>query len=227
MFTRARASSPCIVFFDELDALVPRRDDNLSEASARVVNTLLTELDGLTPRKQVFVIGATNRPDMVDPAMVRPGRLDKLLYVDLPSTDERLEILKTLTKSVPLDKENTDLAAIVADSRCDGFSGADIGALVREAAVAALRQALPATIEEDTEYMTTTREKPVVQINASHFDKALTKVFPSVSAQQRRKYENLRNRFEGTPVGNRKDKPANYVGADVGVGSVAPAPAMA
>lgn len=164
---------------------------------------------------------------MVDPAMVRPGRLDKLLYVDLPSADERLEILKTLTKAVPLDKENTDLAAIVTDSRCDGFSGADIGALVREAAVAALRQALPTTIEEDTEYMTTTREKPVVQINASHFDKALTKVFPSVSAQQRRKYENLRNRFEGTPVGNRKDKPADNVGADVGVGSVAPAPAMA
>lgn len=228
VFSRARASSPCIVFFDELDALVPRRDDNLSEASARVVNTLLTELDGLTPRKQVFVIGATNRPDMVDPAMVRPGRLDKLLYVDLPSPEERMEILKTLTKSVPLDLGNIDLGAIASDSRCDGFSGADIGALVREAAVAALRQALPSSIEEDTDEMVTTREKPVVLIKAAHFDKALSKVFPSVSSQQRRKYENLRNRFEGTPVGNRKDRVADVPAAEPSVGSLdGVAPAMA
>ena len=91
-----RASSPCIIFFDELDALVPRRDDSLSESSARVVNTLLAELDGLDSRRGVFVLAATNRPDILDPAMCQPGRLDKLLYVDLPAADERAEIVRTL-----------------------------------------------------------------------------------------------------------------------------------
>ncbi|TFK80300.1 AAA-domain-containing protein, partial [Polyporus arcularius HHB13444] len=98
VFSRARASSPCVIFFDELDALVPRRDDSMSESSARVVNTLLTELDGLDARKSVYVIAATNRPDMIDPAMCRPGRLDKLLYVDLPTADERAEIVRKMTR---------------------------------------------------------------------------------------------------------------------------------
>lgn len=234
VFARARASSPCIVFFDELDALVPRRDDNLSEASARVVNTLLTELDGLTPRKQVFVIGATNRPDMIDPAMVRPGRLDKLLYVDLPSQDERFEILKTLCKKIPLegggggqggvedDKDvvadrRPDLRAISADERCDGFSGADLGALVREAAVTALREALPVPqYSEDgleisgpapataTAGAGPNAEKSIVSITHRHFEYALGKINPSVSHQQRRKYEALRNRFAGIPVGKKR-----------------------
>ena len=113
-----------VIFFDELDALVPRRDDSLvrrsslsdfvrfshelqSESSARVVNTLLTELDGLDARKAVYVIAATNRPDMIDPALCRPGRPDKLLYVDLPSGTERAEIIRTMiqTRSVPLDHD--------------------------------------------------------------------------------------------------------------------------
>ena len=84
VFQRARASTPCIIFFDELDALVPRRDTSMSESSSRVVNTLLTELDGLNDRKGVFVIGATNRPDMIDPAMLRPGRLDKTCTLNYP-----------------------------------------------------------------------------------------------------------------------------------------------
>lgn len=206
VFTRARASSPCIIFFDELDALVPRRDDNLSEASSRVVNTLLTELDGLTPRKQVFVIGATNRPDMIDPAMVRPGRLDKLLYVDLPTVDERHEILKTLCRKIPLES-HVDLHDIVRDQRCDGFSGADLGALVREAAVTALREALPTSAEEEAEGDRNDNkrlEAPKVTIRLDHFRAALAKVSPSVSQQQRRKYEALRNRFAGIPVGKRR-----------------------
>ena len=113
VFARARASSPCVIFFDELDALVPRREESLSESSARVVNTLLTELDGLEPRVQTYVIAATNRPDMIDPAMCRPGRLDKLLYVDFPSPTERLDILRTLTKSSPLAHTASDSVAPV------------------------------------------------------------------------------------------------------------------
>jgi len=151
VFARARASSPCIIFFDELDALVPRRDDTLSESSARVVNTLLTELDGLDACRGVFVLAATNRPDMLDPAMCRPGRLDRLLYVDLPAPDERAEIVRTLIarRRVPLfPPEAADVVAqMVRGDRGEGYSGADLAALVREAGVRALRRAL-GTLEE-------------------------------------------------------------------------------
>ncbi|KAJ2299136.1 Ribosome biogenesis ATPase rix7 [Coemansia sp. RSA 2706] len=105
VFSRARASSPCVIFFDELDALCSRRSGEQSEASARVVNTLLTEIDGMEARKKVYVIAATNRPDIIDPAMLRPGRLDKLLYVELPTPAERTEILRTLSKKTPLGSD--------------------------------------------------------------------------------------------------------------------------
>merc|ERR1711937_213116 len=104
-------SSPCVIFFDELDALVPKRSSDGSNASERVVNQMLTELDGMTKRAQVFVIAATNRPDIIDPAMLRPGRLDRLLYVPLPSEQGRLEILQSHTKKLLL-AEDVDLEAI-------------------------------------------------------------------------------------------------------------------
>src|SRR3954453_18880572 len=91
---RARSSVPCVIFFDEMDALVPKRSSELHEASARVVNTLLTELDGLSTREGIYLIAATNRPDMIDDAMLRPGRLETLLYVQLPGPQERVDILK-------------------------------------------------------------------------------------------------------------------------------------
>ena len=102
------------------------------------MNTLLTEMDGLNDRKQVFVIAATNRPDMIDPAMLRPGRLDKALYVDLPNETERLCILEKISKSTPFDGQ-VNLEEIARDERCEGMSGADLVSLVREASVTALR----------------------------------------------------------------------------------------
>ena len=93
VFERARSSIPCILFFDELDALVPKREDSLSEASSKVVNTLLTELDGLSDRAGIYVIAATNRPDQIDPAMLRPGRLGTSVYIGLPTPEERVDIL--------------------------------------------------------------------------------------------------------------------------------------
>lgn len=192
VFIRARSSSPCVIFFDELDALVPRRDDNLSESSSRVVNTLLTELDGLESRKQVFVIGATNRPDIIDPAMVRPGRLDKLLYVDLPRADERVLIVRTLATRTPIEEaELSGVDALVTSKRCDGFSGADLAALVREAAVIALKQTLLSDSEK-------------VVVVAKHFDSALDKVRPSVSLAQVKKYNTLRMKFSGLPTKSKK-----------------------
>ncbi|KAK4142988.1 P-loop containing nucleoside triphosphate hydrolase protein [Dichotomopilus funicola] len=99
LFARAKSSAPCILFFDEMDALVPKRDDSLSDASARVVNTLLTELDGVGDRSGIYVVGATNRPDIIDEAIRRPGRLGTSIYVGLPSAPDRVEILKTLYRN--------------------------------------------------------------------------------------------------------------------------------
>lgn len=138
VFVRARSSVPCVIFFDELDALVPRRDDTLSEASARVVNTLLTELDGLgSSRNGIYVIAATNRPDIIDPAMVRPGRLDTPLFVNLPSPLERAEILRTLVRNLSIEfgEELRKLA-----EECESFSGADMGSLLRRAGYNAIKR---------------------------------------------------------------------------------------
>ncbi|ORY80686.1 P-loop containing nucleoside triphosphate hydrolase protein [Leucosporidium creatinivorum] len=210
VFARARASSPCIIFFDELDAMVPRRDDSLSESSARLVNTLLTELDGLEPRKQVFVIGATNRPDILDPAMVRPGRLDKLLYVDLPSPDERVEILRAQTRKTPLG-EDVDLETIARAEGCNGFSGADLSALVREAAVMALREVFSAVDMDDDEESTMDGGAPKqplapVKVEQRHFLTAVARTPPSVSSSQRRRFATLRAKFAGQPVGHAKEE---------------------
>ncbi|KAA1467212.1 AAA-domain-containing protein [Dentipellis sp. KUC8613] len=238
VFARARASSPCVIFFDELDALVPRRDDSLSESSARVVNTLLTELDGLDARRGVFVLGATNRPDMIDPAMCRPGRLDKLLFVGLPSPAERAEIVRTLVRRVPLAGAGVgaDGAAVEAlvRERGDGYSGADLAAVVREAGVLALRRTLGTLAEMDqagagllsggsgdaAEGGVGVNEPSGddVRVQIADFERALEKVGPSVSRAQMRKYHALVDKFAGNPVGGAARAAAAEKGEEAGAG---------
>lgn len=168
------------------------------------MNTLLTELDGLDARKSVYVIAATNRPDMIDPAMVRPGRLDKLLYVDLPSAEERTEILRTLVRRVPLQGEGVLVhTETLVREQCEGYSGADIAALVREAGVAALRRVLGSL--EGIEEPRGKQEQPRVLVTEDDFAGAAGKVGPSVSPSQRRKYEALRSKFAGLPVRIREE----------------------
>ncbi|KFY81638.1 hypothetical protein V500_11234 [Pseudogymnoascus sp. VKM F-4518 (FW-2643)] len=140
VFERARSSVPCILFFDELDALVPKREDSLSEASSKVVNTLLTELDGLSSRAGIYVVAATNRPDMIDPAMLRPGRLGTSVFIDLPNADERVEILRALYAKALPGAVMEGLEEVARDARAEGYSGADLGNLHQAAAVAALRR---------------------------------------------------------------------------------------
>mmetsp|Transcript_32370 Transcript_32370/g.49533 ORF Transcript_32370/g.49533 Transcript_32370/m.49533 type:complete len:423 (+) Transcript_32370:996-2264(+) len=178
LFKRAKSSAPCVIFFDELDSLVPKRGADGNHSSERVVNQLLTELDGLEDREGVYVIAATNRPDIIDPAMLRPGRLDKLIYVPLPNKADRLSILKTHVKSVPMDQD-IDLNMIAESQHCEGFSGADISALVRESQLSALRRQMEKG--EDTE----------AKIMESDFVSALTKVFPSVSKKDEAVYRSL------------------------------------
>ena len=150
-----------------------RANPSQSEASARVVNTLLTELDGLSSRAGIYVIAATNRPDIIDPAMLRPGRLGTLLFVDLPGPDERVEILGTLVK-IPTTADVAEVAR-----RCDGFSGADLESLLRAAGIAALR-----------------RDADVIE--QVDFDEALKKVRRSVGEEEGGRYRRLRGRWGTT-----------------------------
>lgn len=185
VFERARASSPCVVFFDELDSLCRKRgsdDGGGSGVSERVVNQLLTEMDGLESRRNVFVIAATNRPELIDPAMMRPGRLDKLLYVPLPTPNDRVSILKALSTNVQLSPE-VDLVTIGQSARADGYSGADCAALLREAGLAVLK----GTVGD--------ADPGVLAITPQHFDYAFDHVIPSVSKKDQARYNRMRDRM--------------------------------
>ncbi|GLT55649.1 hypothetical protein SLA2020_287510 [Shorea laevis] len=141
LFSRARTCSPCILFFDEVDSLTQKRVDNHHRHSDRVLNQLLIELDGADKRQGVFVIGATNRIDSMDPAALRPGRFGQHLYVPLPNSEERGVILKAIGRNKPLDA-SVDLRAIGQMTACENFSGADLAALMNEAAMLALEERL-------------------------------------------------------------------------------------
>ncbi|KAM8949545.1 nuclear valosin-containing protein-like isoform 1-T1 [Lycaon pictus] len=186
VFQRARSSAPCVIFFDEVDALCPRRSDRETGASVRVVNQLLTEMDGLEARQQVFIMAATNRPDIIDPAILRPGRLDKTLFVGLPPPADRLAILKTITKNgtrPPLDAD-VNLEALAADLRCDCYSGADLSALVREASICALRQEMMRPKGGG--------DRGELKVSQKHFEEAFKKVKSSISKKDQVMYEALR-----------------------------------
>lgn len=189
VFQRARNSAPCVIFFDELDALCPKRSDGgEGGSSVRVVNQLLTEMDGLEERKQVFIMGATNRPDIIDPAILRPGRLDKVLFVGLPTPSDREEILKTITKNGtrPGLADDVDLKEIANHPKCDCYTGADLAALVREASICALRTVMKSFHKGG----------PPVIVNKSHFDEAFVRVKPSVQAKEREKYAKMEEKMK-------------------------------
>ncbi|CEJ93917.1 hypothetical protein VHEMI09477 [[Torrubiella] hemipterigena] len=171
LFQRARSSTPCILFFDEIDSIVPRRENSSTDASARVVNALLTELDGAQDRSGIYVIGTTNRPDMIDSAMLRPGRLSVRLFVDLPTADERVDILNTIYKTCHSEATAAELArlpGVALDPRCHDFSGADLGGLHTKAAESALRRWM-------------TKEKTVKEIDEVDWETALESTQRSVS----------------------------------------------
>jgi ribosome biogenesis ATPase len=205
VFARARASVPCVIFFDELDALCPKRgssDSGGNGVSERVVNQLLTELDGLEVRKDVYVIAATNRLQLIDDAMLRPGRLGKLLYVPLPNTTDRASILAASVKKVQLNT-NPDptfggipnFDSIAADPRTEGFSGADLAALVREAGMAVMRELRDSSSSSTTDGDGDSYAKTA--ISAKHFELALQRVRPSVTKQDRDRYGRVHDNLKG------------------------------
>jgi transitional endoplasmic reticulum ATPase len=143
LFRRAREAAPTLVFLDEVDALAPARGQGTDGGvTDRVVAALLTELDGVEDLRNVVVIGATNRPDLIDPALLRPGRLERLVYVPPPDGPARAAILRASSRAVPLD-ESVDLDAL--GEELEGFSAADCAALIRESALSAMRDSLEAS----------------------------------------------------------------------------------
>ncbi len=184
IFKKARQTAPCILFFDEIDAIAPRRGGGYdARVTERIVNQLLTSMDGIESNDGLIVIGATNRPDILDPALLRAGRFDRLLLVDPPDEKARVEILKIHTKDVPL--KGVDLEGLA--KRTENFSGADLENLVREAALQALR------------------ENPKAKwVTAKHFEKALELVRPSLTEGMLKWYEEMEKELTGGI--NKKEK---------------------
>jgi ribosome biogenesis ATPase len=204
VFSRAAMCAPCVIFFDEIDALVPRRGGSGgNQASERVVNQLLTELDGFDDRRQVFVIAATNRPDIIDPAILRPGRVDKHLYLPLPDAEGRKSILMKHTRRTPFDYDNLSgvdkehkrqnlLHTVAFDPRSENYSGADMQALVREATTAALKEyqdKRAQLIISGGDVSSLVGAK--VLVTPHHFEVAFGRVVASVNAKARKEYEQL------------------------------------
>ncbi|CAK9171036.1 unnamed protein product [Ilex paraguariensis] len=175
--------------FLTVDALTTKRGKEGGWVVERLLNQLLIELDGADQRRGVYVIGATNRPEVMDRAVLRPGRFGKLLYVSLPSPDERGLILKALARKKPIDA-SVDLIAIGRNEACKNLSGADLAALMNEAAMAALEERL-------TSGQSSSDGTPWT-IKASHFELALGKISPSVSDKQQQYYQYLSESFRAS-----------------------------
>jgi len=182
VFRKARMAAPAIVFFDEIDAIVPRRGIGYgdSHVTGRVISQILTELDGLEALRDVVVIAATNRPDIVDPALLRPGRTDRLILVPSPDKNTRLEILKIYIREMPI-AEDVDLEKLAMAA--EGYAGSDIEALCREAAMLALRENID-----------------VQEVEARHFTEAMKKIHPTVTADVIRWYERQSEHFRRTDI---------------------------
>ena len=177
IFKKGKQASPCIIFFDEIDAIAPMRGSAAGEPRVveRMVNTLLSEMDGLEELRGVVVIGATNRPDLIDAALLRPGRFDEVVLVPPPDEKARLEILKVHTKSMALD-DNVNLVDL--SKKTEGYSGADIEALCRKAGVIALHENIK-----------------IEKVSKKHFEAALSKINPSTTPRTTEYYEEVARRL--------------------------------
>jgi transitional endoplasmic reticulum ATPase len=178
LFARARQVAPCVIFIDEMDSLVPARGTGAGEpqVTERIVNTILAEMDGIEELQAVVVIGATNRPTLIDPALMRPGRLDELIYITAPDIEGRFHILNIHTARMPLD---ADVKLHEIAERADKFTGADLEDLVRRAGLAALRESLK-----------------VKKVKMSHFEEAFKSTRASVTPEIEREFEKIQSQLK-------------------------------
>jgi len=190
VFEKARSNAPTVVFFDEIDSIAGERGRHSGDSGVgeRVVSQLLTELDGLEELEDVVVIATTNRPDLIDSALVRPGRLDRHVHVPVPDEEARRKIFEVHTRGKPL-AEGVDLADLAA--RTEGYVGADIEAVCREASMAATREFINSVDPEEVDDTVGN-----VRVTAEHFEQALGEVGPSVDDDTRERYEELEEQFQ-------------------------------
>uniref|UniRef100_A0A7S2ZIM7 Vesicle-fusing ATPase n=1 Tax=Rhodosorus marinus TaxID=101924 RepID=A0A7S2ZIM7_9RHOD len=200
VFDKARQSAPCVLFFDELDSIARARGSSAGDASGagdRVINQILTEIDGVGARKNVFVIGATNRPDILDPAIMRPGRLDQLVYIPLPDHDSRVSILKSALRKSPVATD-VDLMAIARAT--DGYSGADLTEICQRACKMAIRESIQKDVERKREMedagMDVEDEDPVPELTRAHFEDSMRYARRSVTDADVRKYEMFASKLQ-------------------------------
>lgn len=188
IFDKARGAAPCVLFFDELDSVGTARGGRAGDSGAgdRILNQLLTEMDGVGQKKNLFFIGATNRPDILDEALIRPGRLDQLIYIPLPDKPSRISIIKSILRHSPV-AENISFE-FLADLT-EGFSGADLSEVCQRATKAAIRESIqadedrsrlmkegkePQSLGENPEVEAMEMEDPVPVITRKHFEEALS-----------------------------------------------------
>ncbi|EFJ53296.1 hypothetical protein VOLCADRAFT_78972 [Volvox carteri f. nagariensis] len=205
IFDKARGSAPCVLFFDELDSIAVQRGSSAGDAGGaadRVLNQLLTEMDGMNSKKTVFIIGATNRPDIIDPALLRPGRLDQLIYIPLPDEKSRLQIFKACLRKSPIAPD-VDFDTLVKFTH--GFSGADITEICQRACKSAIREDIEKNIErerrraENPDAMMEDEPDPVPCITKAHFEEAMKYARRSVSDADIRKYQAFAQTLQQSP----------------------------
>ncbi|GKV53592.1 hypothetical protein SLEP1_g60111, partial [Rubroshorea leprosula] len=199
IFDKARQSAPCVLFFDELDSIAVQRGSRIGDAggaSDRVLNQLLTEMDGLSAKKTVFIIGATNRPDIIDSALLRPGRLDQLIFIPLPDETSRLQIFKSCLRKSPVSN-NVDYEALARIT--EGFSGADITEICQRACKYAIREDIEKDIEREKKRNGEAMDEDVnevAEIKVSHFEEALKFARRSVSDADVLRYRKFAQRLQ-------------------------------
>merc|ERR1719318_2329544 len=197
VFDKARSAAPCVLFFDELDSIAKSRGGTSGDAggaSDRVINQILTEMDGTGAKKNVFIIGATNRPDIIDSAILRPGRLDQLIYIPLPDEASRISILTANLRKTPVS-QTVDLNYLAKVTH--GFSGADLTEICQRACKLAIRESIEKDIQRERQREANPaddmdmeeEEDPVPEIRKDHFEKSMKFARRSVSDNDIRKYE--------------------------------------
>ena len=200
VFEKARSNAPTVIFFDEIDSIATERGANQTDSGVgeRVVSQLLTELDGLEELEDVVVIATTNRPDLIDKALLRPGRLDRHVHVPVPDEEARKRIFEVHTRNKPL-ADAVDLEWLAAET--EGYVGADIEAVCREASMQASREFINSVEPEE---MADTIEN--VRISEEHFEHALEEVNPSVTAETRERYEEIEEEFNAAEPAQEQDQ---------------------
>lgn len=229
-FARAQSAKPCILFFDEFDSLAPRRGHDNTGVTDRVVNQLLTQLDGVETLEGVFVLAATSRPDLIDSALLRPGRLDKAIHCPIPSKDERLEILEALSRKMRLS-DDIDLRFIA--ERCEHFTGADFKALLYNAQLESIHEKTANLLSSSessyfkdlndikSEAVKESREAGILReedemiVTHDHLMSASNGLQPSVSPSERRRYQQIYEAFIGSRGGHFVPDVAGSVGQRV------------